>query len=80
VLQTYRVDAVVAVPFLENDLIDATLMMAYGHLQKPYLEGADDGLDATLAAYRMMRRALCDERGFSSTPRPAQVPRSSKGG
>lgn len=38
-----------------------------------------DGLDAALAAYRMMS-ALCDERGSSSTPRAAQVPRSSKGG
>ena len=43
VLETYETDALVVVPFLENDLVDATLKMAYGHLQKPYLEKGPEG-------------------------------------
>lgn len=43
ILEGYESDLVVAVPFLENDLIDATQEMAYGHLQKPYLEQGAEG-------------------------------------
>ena len=43
VLEVYEVDRVVVVTFLENDLIDATLLLAYGSMQKPYFERSPDG-------------------------------------
>jgi hypothetical protein len=43
VLETYETDALVIVPFLQNDTIDATLEMAYGHMQKPYFEQGSEG-------------------------------------
>lgn len=47
VLEHFELDAAVVVPFLENDLIDATLMMAYGGLQKPYLKKQTEGWRVT---------------------------------
>jgi hypothetical protein len=38
ILREYEPDAVIVVPFLDNDPVDATLVMAYGQFQKPYLE------------------------------------------
>lgn len=43
VLRDYEVDLVILVTFLENDLIDATHLMAYGGYQKPYLAHGSNG-------------------------------------
>lgn len=43
VLRDYEVDAVFAVAFVYNDLVDESVSIAYGGLQKPYLQRDEEG-------------------------------------
>ena len=43
ILAKYQVDEVFAVAFVYNDLVDESVSLAYGGLQKPYLEKSPDG-------------------------------------